>query len=172
MTCVPVYFTGVVLSHLDFRSAWQFGQLLSIKPSHQLRMYRTTIATITITHMLSTAITNANIKPGTSSPKPSRRFESESNTQLICAAGSWTRLHRDVLCSYSWSANVCGSKRSIHSLEHCCQAQTFLEEWPQIAHIVISVLLTSTNSIATRSRTLAPLHWPLPNTSSVFVYLP
>jgi hypothetical protein len=26
-------------------------------------------------------------------------------------AGSWTPLHHDVLCSYSWSANVCGRKR-------------------------------------------------------------
>nr|CCA14617.1 conserved hypothetical protein [Albugo laibachii Nc14] len=26
-------------------------------------------------------------------------------------AGSWTPMHHDVLCSYSWSVNICGRKR-------------------------------------------------------------
>ncbi|ULT99853.1 hypothetical protein L3Y34_000845 [Caenorhabditis briggsae] len=29
----------------------------------------------------------------------------------IGAAGSWTKFHADVVCSYSWSANICGRKK-------------------------------------------------------------
>lgn len=42
---------------------------------------------------------------------PSSSQVSDYRFVYLGPAGTWTPVHHDVLCSYSWSANVCGRKR-------------------------------------------------------------
>ncbi|CAO4369338.1 unnamed protein product [Caenorhabditis nigoni] len=43
--------------------------------------------------------------------KEENPFGDDYRFVYIGAAGSWTKFHADVVCSYSWSANICGRKK-------------------------------------------------------------